>query len=67
MIVYCPKKCKTERMCDEAVDDCLATLKFIHDQFITSKMLETVDKCLLANYEILFFNEDFNKVTFIAN
>ena len=54
-------------MCDEAVDDCLATLKFIHDQFITSKMFETVDKCLLANYEILFFNEDFNKVTFIAN
>ena len=31
MIVYCPQKCKTERMCDEAVDDCLATLKFIHD------------------------------------
>ena len=26
-------------MCDEAVDDCLAELKFTPDWFVTSKML----------------------------
>ena len=34
LIVYCPDKCKTKRMCNEAVDDCLVALKFIPDQFI---------------------------------
>ena len=28
---YCPDKYKTQKMCDEAVDDCLAALKFILD------------------------------------
>ena len=27
-------------MCDEAVDDCLAALKFIPDWFVASKMLK---------------------------
>ena len=31
MLVYCPDKHKTQRMCDEAVEDCLAALKFISD------------------------------------
>ena len=31
MTGYCPDKYKTQKMCDEAVDDCLATLKFIPD------------------------------------
>ena len=39
MIMYCPNKYKL-RMCDEAVNDCLAALKFIPDWFVTSKMLE---------------------------
>ena len=30
-------------------------------------MLEKFDSALHANYDILFFNEDFNKVIFIAN
>ena len=30
-------------------------------------MLEKFDKALLANDDIIFFSEDFNKVTFIAN
>ena len=38
-IVYCPDKCKTQRMCDEAVDDSLATLKLIPDWFVTNKMI----------------------------
>ena len=39
MLVYCSDKYKTQRMCDEAVDDCLATLKIICDWFVTGKML----------------------------
>ena len=59
LIVYCPYKFKTQRMCDEAVDDCIAAIKFVLDWFVTSKMLEKFDKALLANDDILFFN-DFN-------
>ena len=66
MLVYCLDK--TQRMCDKAVDDFLAALKFVLDWFVTSKMLEKFDNALLGNNDILlFFNEDFNKVTFNAN
>ena len=67
MIVYCPDIYKTQRMCDQTIDDCLAALNFISNQFVTSKMLRKFDKVLLAADKILVFNEDFNKVTFIAN
>ena len=67
MVACCPGKCKTERMCNKAVHDCLATLKFFQGWFVTSKILEHFDKSLLANDEIFFFNKDFNIVTFIAN
>ena len=54
-------------MCDEAVDDCLATLKCISDWFITSEILEKVDNALYANDDILFYNNDFDKVKLNAN
>ena len=38
MIVYCPDKYKFQSMCDEAVDDSLAALKFIPDYFVTRKI-----------------------------
>ena len=41
-------------MCDEAVDDCLAALKFIPDWFGTSKVLEKFHNAFLANDDILF-------------
>ena len=53
-------------MCDEAVGDCLAALKFVPDWFVTSKMLEKLDNALHANDDILFYNEDFNKMRFIS-
>ena len=28
MLIYYPDRYKTQKMCDEAVDDCLAALKF---------------------------------------
>ena len=67
IIVYCTDIYKTQRMCDQTIDDCLAALNFISNQFVTSKMLQKFDKVLLAADKILVFNEDFNKVTFIAN
>ena len=54
-------------MCEEAVDDCLAALKFNPDWFVTSKMLDQFDNALHANNDILFFNEDFDIATFTAN
>ena len=54
-------------MWDETVDDCLVALKFIPDWFVTSKMLEKFDNALHANDDILSYNKNFDKVTFIAN
>ena len=67
LTVYSPDRYKTKRMYDEAVDDCLATLKFIPDWFVTSNGLEKFLNAFHANDDTLFFNEDFDKVTFIAN
>ena len=52
-------------MCDEAVDNCLAALKLIPDWFVISKTFEKLDNFLHANDDILFHNEDFDKLTFI--
>ena len=54
-------------MCDEAADDCLAALELLPDLFVTNKMLEKLDNTLQTNDDILFYNEDFEKVRFIAN
>ena len=59
MLTNCPDKYKTQKMCDEALDDCLAVLKF--NWFVTSKMLEKSDNALFTNDDILFFDEDFSK------
>ena len=40
LIVYCPDKYITQKMCDEAIDDFLATLKLNLDWFVTSKMIK---------------------------
>ena len=64
---YCPDTYETKKIYDEAVDVCLAKLKFIPDWFFTSKILETFHDALFANDDILFFDEDFSKVTFFAN
>ena len=66
-IVYCTDKYKIQEMCNEAVDDCLAALKFIPDWFVTSKTTEKLDNVLHANDDILFHNDNFEKITFIAN
>ena len=45
----------------------LATLKFISYWFVASKMLEKFYDSLFNNDDILFFEEDFSKVTFSTN
>ena len=42
LTVYCSDKYKTENMCDEAVDNSLAALKFIPDWFVTSKIIKKI-------------------------
>ena len=39
LIIYCPDKYNTQEMCDEGVDDYIATLKLVLDWFVTSKMI----------------------------
>ena len=55
LIVYSPDKYKTQKMCDEAVDNCLTALKFIPNRFVASKMLEQFDNTLHADGDILFY------------
>ena len=31
LVLYCPDKYKTQRVYDEAIDNCLAALKFVPD------------------------------------
>ena len=46
-------------MCDKAVDDSLASLKFVPDWFVTNKMIKKLFTASYAGENILCFNEDF--------
>ena len=52
MIICCPDRYKTQRVCNEAVYDCLAALRFVPDWSVTSKMFEKFIRALLANVNI---------------
>ena len=67
LIVYCRGKHVTQKMCDEAVDDCLPALTFIPDWFVTSKIIKKLFTALHANENILQFIEDSGNVVFISN
>ena len=67
LIVYCPPKYKTQRMCVEAVDDSLAALKLIPDFFVTCKIIQKLYTALYTDKNILYFNEDSGNVTFCCN
>ena len=49
-------------MCDEAVDDCLAALKFVPDWFVTGKIIKILFTAFYADENILYFNEDSGNV-----
>ena len=67
LIVYCPDKYETQRMCDEVVDNSLAALKLIHDWFVASEMIKNLYTALYADDGLLFFNKDSGDVTFCCN
>ena len=53
-----PGQYKNQIMCDETVDDSLATLKLIPDWFVTSKILKKCFDALYTTENILYFNKD---------
>ena len=65
--VYCPDKYKTQRLCDEAVDDSLAALKLMPDGFVTSKTIKGLYNALYADENILYFNQDSGNLVFSCN
>ena len=65
--MHCPNKCKTQRLCSEAVDKFLVAYKLVSHWFVTSKMLKKFNSALDTNYDYCFYIEDFDKVSFIAN
>ena len=67
LIVYCLDNYKTQIMCDEAADDCLAAKKFIPYWFATSKMIKKRFTVLYADKNILYFNEDSGDAIFSCN
>ena len=53
ILKYCNDRYKTQKICDEAVKDCLTDLKFISDLFVTSKMTEKLLTALYSDEKIL--------------
>ena len=66
-IKYVPDQYKTQQISDQAVDDCLAALKFVPDWFFTSKIIRKRFTALYADENILYFNEDSRNVVFNCN
>ena len=54
-------------MWDEAVDDCLAALKLVHNCFVTIEMIKKLFTSLYADENILYFNEGSGDVIFNCN
>ena len=52
---YVAKRYKTQKMCDEAVDDCLAAPKFTPDWFAISKMIKKLLATSYTHDNILLF------------
>ena len=67
LIVHCPDKYITQKMCNKAVDDSPVALKLIHDWFVTSKIIKNFFTALYAHENILYFNEDSGNVAFSCN
>ena len=52
-LTYVPDQYKTQKICDKAIDDYLATLKFIPDWFVTNKMIKILFTSLYIDENIL--------------
>ena len=54
-------------MCDKAVDDCLAALKFVPNWFVARKMIKIRFAALYPYKNMFYFNGDSDNVVFICN
>ena len=64
LIVYCPDKYITHKMCDQDVDYSLPVLKLIPYWLVTSKMIKKRFTALCANDNICYFDQDSGDVVF---
>ena len=62
---YVPNQYKAQQICNKAVHDCIAALKFIPDWFVTNKMINKIFTALHAGENILYFNKDSGNVPFV--
>ena len=67
LTAYCTEKYKTQRMFDEAVNNCLAALKRVPDWFVPSELIKKPFTALYAEEKILQFNEGSCDGIFICN
>ena len=67
LIVHCPDKYITQKLCDEAVDDSLAALKLIPNRFVTNKLIKKLYTALYADENMFYFNKDSDIVVFNCN
>ena len=67
LIVYCLDRYKSQRTCDEAVDDSLAALRFVPDWFVTRKTIKKLLTALYADDNVLNFDEDFGDAVCSCN
>ena len=72
VLQFVPEYFKTKVVCNKAFPKDLAkiclnfltSLKFVSDQFVTSKMIKKLYNALFADDDILFFDEGSGNVTF---
>ena len=57
-LIVCPNKYITQKICDEATDDSLATLKLLPNWFLTSTMITKFFTALYADEKVLYFDEE---------
>ena len=57
----------TPEMCHEAVGDCIAALKLVHDRFVINKMIKISFTAFHASENIFYFNEYSGNVVFTCN
>ena len=67
LTVSSPDKYITQKMCDEAVDGSLASLKFITDWFLIRKMINELFTSFYANDGLLLFDEDSGDATLFCD
>ena len=67
MLINCPDKYITQKICHKAVDDFLPTFIYVPDWFVTSKMIKKLFIVLHTDENVLYFDKDSGNVGFNYN